>query len=821
MQIASALNNTIRILFNPKVEAFKLFDFLIVKSDIDRYLAQIIEIYDDKFDSSQNVAKLKLFYKIAPNNEVMPYDNFTPNKECEITKVKQEEIESFINQEKETFIFATNTKNSCALNIQYDFFNKNAIILADKIENSNAVTLNLAKKLSNKKNVVIIDSSGILELEGAKKIIASKKFRLPLNHLTINLIFDMCLSNASLEFQAIGTEIINEIKKFAKNQPDSFIPFNNFTKVLIEQYKATPYPELKLLLSKIKKCQMDDIFARNKKDYETLENTIEKNPITIIDISGLNSQWQKAYFEYIAQELKEDIYLIARINDENCDTDLINNIYNKKKNIKFIPNVSYIYKKLPTIMQYCHNYILMPSLYQRNDFLDANFALSNLISDGCIIFGDNTDNFIYLARDYELEIQEKRKNYKKIALSLIKEDGDYAFIQEETPKLSEENSQKILEELSNFENNNIEIQQKETKEQTSINEIEDFTENSKEINHEFQKDNEQDIFPDINENEATKEIQEDTFEAINNNPETNNQNEFNSDIEESLEASIDLDAITFENQEDTNNESEQLSENTQNNALVQTEDLNKAEENISQENNNPVSQVQETITISNSQEQENENISFSEEELDFFSAATKENQEETIEEDNVIIDDIEYKTKSDDIENISEIDDNIESFEITKPKSIENIEQEIQENKSNETFEQSEIEAQQNIDDELDLSKIANDSIVDNFNEIINTKNTENTKTLNLNNDLNVGINIDTDTKNIDNENLPIFKEELPENEENTNFQEGDIVIHGKYGRGEIIKIIQYDQRQLLQINFEESGKKLLDPKVAEITPEK
>ena len=92
MQVANALNNSIRILFNPRVEAFKLFDFLIVKSDSDRYMAQIIEIYDDKFDSSQNVAKIKLFYKIAENNEVMPYDNFTPNRECEIIKIKQEEV---------------------------------------------------------------------------------------------------------------------------------------------------------------------------------------------------------------------------------------------------------------------------------------------------------------------------------------------------------------------------------------------------------------------------------------------------------------------------------------------------------------------------------------------------------------------------------------------------------------------------------------------------------------------------------------------------------------------------------------------------------
>ena len=147
MQVANALNNTIRILFNPKIEPFKLFDFLIVKSSEDRYLSQIIEIYEDKFDSSQNVAKIKLFYKITQNNEVMPYDNFTPSKECEVSKVRPDEVENFINNGKKTFIFATDVKTSQSLNIQYDFFNKNAIILADKIESSSAISANLASKL--------------------------------------------------------------------------------------------------------------------------------------------------------------------------------------------------------------------------------------------------------------------------------------------------------------------------------------------------------------------------------------------------------------------------------------------------------------------------------------------------------------------------------------------------------------------------------------------------------------------------------------------------------------------------------------------------
>ena len=462
MQIANTLNNSIRILFNPKVESFKLFDFLVVKSGSDRYIAEIVEIYDDKFDASQDVAKLRIFYKLSENDEVMPYDNFTPNKECEIVKIKQDEIEKFINQDKETFIFGTNVKNSTAFNIQYNFFNKNAIVIADKIENANAISLNLAKNLSEKKNTVIIDSTGVVEFEKAKKLTASKNFKMPLNFTTIDFIFEKCLSDASLEFQATGGQIINEIKKFAKKQEQGFISFNAFTRVLLEQYKVTPYAELKLLLSRIKRYQMSEVFATSKKDYENLFKTIQTNPITIIDLSSVEASWQKAYLEYIIEDIKDDVYLITRINDENCDVDLINKIYCKKKNITFVPNVSYNYKKLPSIMQFCKNYILLPSLYQRNDFLNANFALCNLIPEGCIVFGENTDNFLYLIKDYELKVQEeKRNNYRKIALSLMEDEettleqqlgqkGD--FFENQTKESAQKtDSEKLIEELTRFE----------------------------------------------------------------------------------------------------------------------------------------------------------------------------------------------------------------------------------------------------------------------------------------------------------------------------------------------------------------------------------
>ena len=764
MQVANALNNSIRILFNPKLEAFKLFDFLIVKSDDDKYLAQIIAIYDDKFDSSQNVAKIRLFYKITKNNEVMPYDNFTPNKECEIIKIKQEEIEDFINQDKKTFAFATNVKSSCALNVQYDFFNNNPVILADKIESFCPISINLAKNLSSQKHIIIIDSTGVLEYQDAKKIKASDDFRIPLNYTTLDFIFDRCLKDASLEFQAIAGDILNEIKKFAKRQENEFIPFNAFDKVLIEQYSATPFSELKLLLTRLKRYQVDDMFARSKKDKEGLVKTVEKNPVTIIDLSGLEMFWQKAYLEYIVDELQDEIYLTFRVNDENCDVDLINKIYNKKKNIKFIPNVSYSYKKLPSLIQYCKNYLLLPSLYQRTDFLDANFALSNLISDGCILFGENTDNFIYQAKEYEIEIQEKRKNYRKIALSLVDEEektkqnlgekGDY-FEQKQQEKQKVSDSLRLMEELKDFE-----YEQKNSELQKEVNQ--NFENEIQDISPETQKQPEsKDVFQPIedlskqNSNKTTPKEAKDEFQELLS-PENKNENlvETNSKIQNESQKQ--------------NNEAQKQEQPTVINELPdENNKQNTAQEKVE---NTPEEPLQFADSAQTSKE-ETQNVDLSDEELDFFEMA-KENNESLIKE-------TENNDSGDSdtlkIEGLNELSDN----------------------------------------QEIDLESVANNSMDESFDQIINTKVDENSQTISMDDGAYI------DENNLNNmqpkENLPIFKEEIKDKKSSQTYSAGNVIIHKKYGRGTIVKTIKYDERQLLQIEFEESGKKLLDPKVADI----
>ena len=90
---------------------------------------------------------------------------------------------------------------------------------------------------------------------------------------------------------------------------------------------------------------------------------------------------------------------------------------------------------------------------------------------------------------------------------------------------------------------------------------------------------------------------------------------------------------------------------------------------------------------------------------------------------------------------------------------------------------------------------------------------------------INENVSIDLDKIKLQSQNaettLPIFNnEETDEEPYEHEFFEGMKVSHQKYGTGSILKVVKYSNRCLLQIEFENSGKRLLDPKIAKIKPE-
>ena len=66
---------------------------------------------------------------------------------------------------------------------------------------------------------------------------------------------------------------------------------------------------------------------------------------------------------------------------------------------------------------------------------------------------------------------------------------------------------------------------------------------------------------------------------------------------------------------------------------------------------------------------------------------------------------------------------------------------------------------------------------------------------------------------------VPIYDAEIPQEDivVSDAIQQGDAVIHTKYGNGIVEKMIKYGSKTLFAINFENVGRRLLDPTLTEI----
>ena len=125
--------------------------------------------------------------------------------------------------------------------------------------------------------------------------------------------------------------------------------------------------------------------------------------------------------------------------------------------------------------------------------------------------------------------------------------------------------------------------------------------------------------------------------------------------------------------------------------------------------------------------------------------------------------------------------------------------------------------------EEVSLKELAQKAIEARFDEVIDEAGKSAASKKNkLQINENVSIDLDKIKSNINETetSLPIFKNNDNETEDaEYDFQEGMRVSHEKYGEGNILKVVKYSNRCLLQIDFDNTGKRLLDPKIAKIKP--
>ena len=75
------------------------------------------------------------------------------------------------------------------------------------------------------------------------------------------------------------------------------------------------------------------------------------------------------------------------------------------------------------------------------------------------------------------------------------------------------------------------------------------------------------------------------------------------------------------------------------------------------------------------------------------------------------------------------------------------------------------------------------------------------------------------ETKNSETTIVPVYDADIPQEDRVVSdpIEQGDTVVHAKYGTGVVEKMIKYGSKNLYSINFDNVGRRLLDPTLTEI----
>lgn len=200
---------------------------------------------------------------------------------------------------------------------------------------------------------------------------------------------------------------------------------------------------------------------------------------------------------------------------------------------------------------------------------------------------------------------------------------------------------------------------------------------------------------------------------------------------------------------------------------------------------------------------------FSDDDLDLLDGINAEettyNEEETViqsseTEQEELVEDIESSPEEEnDLDSISDIQLNISAQEqqledFSDLESLEDIEEEPNSYSSNNFVNETE-----NTNEEkeiLELPELEDSTIEETENETSVLENL---------------------TENESLPSIPIYKTEIDSTSNDIKFAEGNIVYHEKYGRGVVEQLITYGNKTLCSIQFDNVGRRLLDPSLADL----
>ena len=807
------------------------------------YIAQVIQLKRSG-ENSIGYAKILFLYDGA----LQSYDKTLPSKDSEIKEFTFNILSNSINAEKPVIIGKTQGSD---LNITIDesAFNKKMLISVDDKETNNILARNLVKQFNNlSKNVVIIDSLGIIN---AKKVVAGVDFKLPLDTASLAFMYQDCLNDATADSKSMIIDIFKDLSEYSQTVP--FVPFETLKTIVDDMVDKSHIFKLLVLKNKLAKFDRLGYFAKNKNEVEALKHILNSK-CTIIDISKLDGAFQNRYLTFIYEMLSKDAHVVLELANTVSKKN-IKEILQSDKSTTFITHSRFKY--LNDIKNVFDNFIIAPSIANNEIFNIYSTFLKSMPKDTYLIVGEAT-NYIPLVSQVKVidEVVEIEKEDEAILENIVEEDlenenpenlGEDEIIDEteleevSEPETEEQENVQIVERpsneeiLANIEEKSNDVISKAVEDlvvPTSVNMFEDEEEETPEIVEELPKeitDTETQISEaDLEEPEVEEIPLAESFST-----EVHQSEEIQDDIplEENDVQEISLDDEVIESDdfseiaEDVEAEIEPEISETLDVEEETPEILENKEEVVSEEDENSIELGDDIDLDLNSDLEEDVPQEFEQDIL------------EPVEDNSLnvlpISDDANFDNDLEDIVELNpdDIDDNDIVVDLEDEKELdENVDEQIVKDvdkvfttRKDDDISDSDLDFIDELNsDEEDgvLEELQDDSALEELTEnednggILEEINDEQPQLEEINDEQEI-----LQTRNSSTPIVPVYDAEIPQEDlvMSDPIQQGDTVTHAKYGTGVVEKMIKYGNKTLFSINFDNIGRRLLDPTLTEI----
>lgn len=797
-----------------------LSSFIQIDGIEKRYIAQVTQL---KRSCENSIAYAKILFLY--DGSLQPYDKTLPSKESEIKEFTFDILNNSINA-KTPVIAGETLGKGVSIIIDASSFDKKMLASIDDKQENNIIARNLVKQFNNlDKNVLIIDTLGVID---AKKITAGVDFKLPLDTASLAFMYQDCLNDATADSKSMIIEIFKDLSDYSQTVP--FVPFGALKSIVDDMVDKSHVFKLLVLKNKLAKFDKLGYFAANKQEVDKID-AILNSKCAIIDLSKLDTAFQNRYLAFLYEKLqqKPNTQVLLELSNVISKKNLKNILSSENIPTTFITHSRFKY--LNDIKNLFDNFIISPSFTNNEIFSIYSSFLKAMPKQTYLITGEAV-NYIPLVSTLKvinevIPSQPETVEEEEIPVSEPEE------VQEELPIEEPEEEEIVQEDDSELEEISEEDEPEIIEEPQITNEeiLANIEEKSEAVITEAAKD----LTPPENmfgEEEEEEDIAEPAEESLQLEEDQEEQLTINAEYEtileeqEEQEPQEEYDEIPITESFDTVQENieeieDYIPETDENDfeELSINEEFEQQEPLVEQEAEEEIEMPEGfDLDIDSTQmldaEEETEELTVNDDDVDVLPIAENNYELEDIVElnpdeadENDIVIDMEEDTEDELPENIDEqiVKDVDKVFTTRKDDDISDSDldfiDELNNDDGNLLEEVSDSDA---VLEELSESD-ENDGILEEPQEQIELKDDSDDEIL--------------ETRSSSTPIVPVYDADIPQEDlvMSDPIQQGDTVTHAKYGSGVVEKMIKYGNKTLFSINFNNIGRRLLDPTLTEI----